>query len=438
MPDDVQFQSPTTGAVQTVPPEHWDEALKAGYKPTTHTVMYSPTGARGMVPNGELHDYVKQGYQTTPETQFEKDRSGRTGVVGALKGLIPPDPTQGRSPFDPRFYYNPDTAGFNPTGPGTAYSDLTRKLPEDLPTQALGVGKTAGNAIYRGASLFAPAAGVNPEAMEEASGRGDTANVATQAAAPLAMMAAGEALRAAPVREAISRNIPTKSDVGLALRTESGAVKPGIKMAARMGGAALGHYTGIPGAGELGGFLLGPSVADALIPDRPFNTPTKGPAAYLPTAEEFYANKGADLMRRPELPAPPPELGTPDNPGWYSKLPTRMPKPAALPAPTPELGSPENPGWVVKLPNRMPIKKALSPNPLAESGSTSIVPSDFDPQGQDLISRTRRLTVPGEEPTPADLKRAGDLTQAPLERLKTLAKFGDKLAQNELNRRLKN
>lgn len=61
-----------------------------------------------------------------------------------------------------------------------------------------------------------------------------------------------------------------------------------------------------------------------------------------------------------------------------------------------------------------------------------------DAEAQDLITRTQKLVKPGEAPTPEDLKRAGDLTQAPLIRLQALAKFGDKLAQNEINRRLKN
>jgi hypothetical protein len=79
-PDDaVPFQSPTTGKVQDVALEHWEEALRLGYKPTQHTVMYSPDGRRGMVPNAELADYQRAGYQNTPKTQFEKDRPG-TGV----------------------------------------------------------------------------------------------------------------------------------------------------------------------------------------------------------------------------------------------------------------------------------------------------------------------------------------------------------------------
>lgn len=60
------------------------------------------------------------------------------------------------------------------------------------------------------------------------------------------------------------------------------------------------------------------------------------------------------------------------------------------------------------------------------------------PDGQDLISRMNKISVPGEVPDAGDLKRAGDFTQAPLGRLKVLAKFGDRLAQKELGRRLKN
>jgi hypothetical protein len=56
---------------------------------------------------------------------------------------------------------------------------------------------------------------------------------------------------------------------------------------------------------------------------------------------------------------------------------------------------------------------------------------------QDLINRMKKLVIPGQEPTAADLKRAGDLTQAPLPVLKALAKFGDKLATNEINRRVR-
>lgn len=57
---------------------------------------------------------------------------------------------------------------------------------------------------------------------------------------------------------------------------------------------------------------------------------------------------------------------------------------------------------------------------------------------QDLISRTKKLVKPGEAPSAEDLKRAGDMTQVPLSKLKLLALWGDELAKNEINRRLRN
>jgi hypothetical protein len=54
----VQFQSPTTGVVKALGSETWEKALSHGYKPVDYTVMYSPEGKRGMVPNGALRDYM--------------------------------------------------------------------------------------------------------------------------------------------------------------------------------------------------------------------------------------------------------------------------------------------------------------------------------------------------------------------------------------------
>ena len=120
------------------------------------------------------------------------------------------------------------------------------------------------------------------------------------------------------------------------------------------------------------------------------------------------------------------------NAAW---LPTRMPEATIPPAPTPELGTPENPGWLAKISTRMPVKAGVT----GEAGTTSLArrPSARS-SPDDLISRTRALVKPGEQPTPEDLKRAGDLTQAPLSRLRELAKFDDVLAKNEINRRLRN
>lgn len=93
-----------------------------------------------------------------------------------------------------------------------------------------------------------------------------------------------------------------------------------------------------------------------------------------------------------------------------------------------------------------PVPLSKSPNAKINAAKADSLDEVYGPQAggesgfslQDIISRTKRLVVPGEEPSAADLKRAGDFTQAPTPRLRELAKFGDRLAQIELNRRLKN
>lgn len=87
---------------------------------------------------------------------------------------------------------------------------------------------------------------------------------------------------------------------------------------------------------------------------------------------------------------------------------------------------------VSRLPNRIS----------SVTSNTSGLPGGLGPEGsssgQDLITRMNKIYIPGDTPTEDDLKRAGDYTQAPIERLRTLAGMNDKLAQKELGRRLKN
>ena len=189
-------------------------------------------------------------------------------------------------------------------------------------------------------------------------------------------------------------------------------------------GAEAPRIKGIPAAAsrilrdpETGRITLTPtSIAERMVPKLP------GPELGSPQ------NPGWVAPLPDRMPKVTPELGSAQNPGFMAKLPTRMPRVVPQPA---ELGSPQNPGWVAPLPNRMPrIGPSGAGRPLL-SGEVASSPND-------LISRTRALVKPGEAPSPVDLKRAGDLTQAPLARLRTLAKFGDKLAENEINRRLRN
>jgi hypothetical protein len=165
--------------------------------------------------------------------------------------------------------------------------------------------------------------------------------------------------------------------LAFAARDESGKLRPAVNAMARAGGAVAGHATGIPGA-EIGGLFYGPSLADALIPSR-----------------ETSVAKAVPITKSPNFNAAAYRAGR------SGAMPMGNPTPFAVPT------------------QAVPLS------------SLATVPND-------LISRTQRLVVPGEMPTVEDLKRAGDLTQAPIARLRQLAKFGDRLAQNEINRRLKN
>lgn len=68
---------------------------------------------------------------------------------------------------------------------------------------------------------------------------------------------------------------------------------------------------------------------DAFAPPAP----AEYPGAHLPAVGDFYANRGTDISQamrqQPNAFAPPaapaPELGSPENPGFMSKLPSRLP-----------------------------------------------------------------------------------------------------------------
>lgn len=116
-----------------------------------------------------------------------------------------------------------------------------------------------------------------------------------------------------------------------------GKPEAGRQLGAGIGGLAGGYVAGFhpdmfPSEGRMGRFF------DRLRPA----TPPEFPGASLPASEEFYQNRGTDLMRRgvqedilarraaaaAKANAPEPPLGSPENPDFHSKLPTRMPKSA--------------------------------------------------------------------------------------------------------------
>lgn len=259
--DTVQVSNPQ-GQPGTIPLNQWEDALDAGYQLHSHIVMYDQSGKRGIVPKEQAGQARDAGYSITApgsETQFEKERTqGPRGVWNALKGMVPEAPEG--NPLNAKFWFGrAKDWGIHPTGPGTAYSELTRPLPADLPTNVLATAKPGqssrlGRGIYRGASLVAPLVGASAESMEAASGRGDTSGVATQAAVPIATALGAPLVKAGVGRmrmgnyQSAVRNLAgkTPADLGFTQTIERSA--PDVAQVARevefqqKGNARVGEF----------------------------------------------------------------------------------------------------------------------------------------------------------------------------------------------------
>lgn len=97
-----------------------------------------------------------------------------------------------------------------------------------------------------------------------------------------------------------------KAGIADAVRTPENKLTPTTKAVARGSAALLGHATGIPG-GEIAGVFSGPSLADSFLPKRAetpnffggaYQPPEVYPGASLPSANDFYQNRGTDIMKR--------------------------------------------------------------------------------------------------------------------------------------------
>jgi hypothetical protein len=368
-------------------------AKNAGY--STQEILYH------LVPNQGL--------------KFTDERSGRTGVVGALKAMIPPDPSGGHPILSKEFWLGEKTPSINPTASGTFYSDVTRPLPSDLP----GVQNPFDRATYRGASMLSP---MSAEAAEAASAKGDTANVLTQAAVPAALTLAGPLVgrvlptEGTPIRGGITpldvaegiihpASIPRKLAVGAVKRLFGEKPEPPPV-----------QQTPFPGATSTAKPIGNESLPKVTGQQTPF--PKVQTKAEIRAAERLQ-NKAIDAQKKADVAAQKAATSNPFPNATSSATPI-----GNAPLPAVPQGSP-TPFPVVEQAPRRGAAMAQPPEP-------SVVTPE---EAQDLISRNKRLVKPGEKPTAADLKRAGDYTQIATDQLKRLAQFGDEIARNELVRR---
>lgn len=111
--------------------------------------------------------------------------------------------------------------------------------------------------------------------------RNDPRQIANATGTTAGVLGQGELADRVPdaISSAIDAAPAAKDALGRSLREPSGKLKTPVKTASRLGGAAAGHFLGLPGYGELGGYVLGPQLADLMIPEHP-NPP--GPRMKIP------------------------------------------------------------------------------------------------------------------------------------------------------------
>lgn len=223
---EVQFQSPTTGAVQGVPAEQWDEALKQGYKPVSHKVMYSPEGKRGMVANADVPQYARDGYQTTPKTEFqEKTTGGERGVSSGLRvtdffkglaktvgdvatgGMLSPaiDAVQGKKPGEDARELVKQTPANYEAGKASMQEAVDAGVPRALrnpafPQEMTDIDRKIAPYVGGGAGSVAPIVGVSPQSQRERAERADTGGIIGENIIPTASVLLPEVARIPAVR----------------------------------------------------------------------------------------------------------------------------------------------------------------------------------------------------------------------------------------------
>lgn len=160
------------GSLGDVPYEQMVAARAAGAKPGV--TVKSPDGKLGVIPADRTQDAVKAGATIVPIQQQETQHPGFwASVANDMKGLLHP-------------------SGFSPY-PGT--DQEAKSAAADQAAQQDQARKAAGySAPYRALAPVAQAVGVNVPGMEQSAAEGDEAGVYGHAAAPIATVAASEAL----------------------------------------------------------------------------------------------------------------------------------------------------------------------------------------------------------------------------------------------------
>jgi hypothetical protein len=254
-------------------------------------------------------------------------------------------------------------------------------------------------------------------------------------------VAGGEAIGA--VAPKVVKGIPeaakrTHGKIAETFRQEGGTgpIKPGVHAASRLVGMGAGHYTGIPGLGELGGYVIAPEVAEALIPKKSGGAP----AAVGETAESFskqqrsaaYEEMNKDFAKKTAAKAKADAAAA----KAAEKLAKNAPPPnpfAGMTSSAAPVGSAElPPATGAQAPFPAVTRKAqMAAPPTPETPPSTGGPLDITQPKTSLLSRGRTVIQPGMEPdmsNPAHVKMINDYQTISGPKLRELAGAGDRFA----------
>jgi hypothetical protein len=237
------------GTLGDIPYDKLHDALSAGAKVARK--VQAPDGTPGYVPADRINEALKAGAKPVALDLSDADGGKKDGYWSKL--TAPTNPAVANSNAVVRGL---DAAGGAFLGTPQALYNMVRH-PVDTAT---GLAQSIKGAVsgYADPNLTANAVkSVLPEALGQGIGSvsgGEAAGVAG-AAAPRGIRAGVQAL-------------PGAESIATALRTPEGKLIPPVKVGSQVAGMAAGHAIGIPGAGELGGYLVGDKLANMLIPQR--------------------------------------------------------------------------------------------------------------------------------------------------------------------------
>lgn len=384
------------GTTGDIPVANVAAAKSSGFKQAY--TMYSPDGKPGYIPEDRVSDAMKAGFKqagpdaTTANNSVEK--SAPKPYYGFTPGNMASQAWEGVKELGQAGAgMVKDAVAPQGNTEGQRLSFLTHKYLADplaAEQQKADTASTGSERVGHTVASYLPFVGPWAAGLGEQAGSGDIGGAGARAGAQFAAAEAAEpVMRGAKVGSGLARDAVSKG-----IYDTTGELKPSAKAAAQFGGGAVGAGYGIikgnpteAFAGGATGYKYGPSVVQKAFPSPPVY-----PGASLPSASEFYENRGTDLIKRgqqqaildrqaareakanaPEPPAP--ELGSPENPGWHAKLPTRMPTAPPPPEAVDPVASAVKNRTAAYLPARMP-KAAPPPEPSAPSPFQGMTPTN--------------------------------------------------------------